>query len=196
MTAPTHSRSRGARSPPRCTRESQHSRPGDSSKEPRKLARSVATSFRDLDWTRDAGKWQEGTVFATFDPLDSRPPPGDRTGFMTAAAHHTNGDATRAGKIPNVPSRPLRVCHVSLTLATGGMERLLADIARLHDPDVCRPEFLAIAEGGPFADQIRATGCVAETLDGDLPGRPDLRWRHLRRVDSMRRRFRERGYDV
>ncbi len=115
---------------------------------------------------------------------------------MTAAAHHTIGDATRSAQLRNVPPRPLRVCHVSLTLATGGMERLLADIARLHDPAVCRPEFLAITEDGPFADQIRGAGCVAETLDGEPSGRPDSRWCHVRRVDSMRRRFQDRGYDV
>ena len=121
---------------------------------------------------------------------------------MTASAAHTTGDAAGSGllggsrQLRSVPRRPLRVCHVSLTLATGGMERLLADIARLHDPAVCRPEFLAITQDGPFADQIRDAGCVADTLDHDLPGRPDSRWRHLQRVNAMRRRFRERGYDV
>lgn len=59
--------------------------------------------------------------------------------------------------------RPVRVCHVSLTLKTGGLERLLADIARLHD-DGCRPEFVAMTEVGRFADVIRDAGCPVHQL--------------------------------
>lgn len=113
-----------------------------------------------------------------------------------ASATRTIDDAPGPDPERDAMPRPLRVCQVSLTLATGGMERLLADIARLHDPAVCRPEFLAITDDGPFAEQIRDAGCVAETLDDELPGKSDSRWQHVRRVDAMRRRFRERGYDV
>lgn len=63
-----------------------------------------------------------------------------------------------------VPVRPLRVCHVSLTLQTGGLERILADIARHHDPAGCVPEFVAIREIGRFADEIRLTGCPVHAL--------------------------------
>lgn len=55
--------------------------------------------------------------------------------------------------------RRLRVCHVSLTLKTGGLERLLADLARHHDPAACQMEFIAMREVGRFADVIRAAGC-------------------------------------
>ncbi len=61
-------------------------------------------------------------------------------------------------------SPPLRVCHVSLTLKTGGLERLLADIARHHDAAHCRPEFLALTDVGRFADVIRDAGCRVHTL--------------------------------
>lgn len=61
-------------------------------------------------------------------------------------------------------TRPLRVCHVSLTLKTGGLERLLADIARHSDGERCQPEFLALSEVGRFADVIRETGCAVHTL--------------------------------
>ena len=61
-------------------------------------------------------------------------------------------------------SRPLRVCHVSLTLKTGGLERLLADIARHHHAAQCRPEFLALTDVGRFADVIREAGCRVHTL--------------------------------
>lgn len=60
--------------------------------------------------------------------------------------------------------RALRVCHVSLTLKTGGLERLLADIARYHDASGCIPEFVALNEVGRFADVIRDAGCTVHTL--------------------------------
>lgn len=83
--------------------------------------------------------------------------------------------------------RPLRVCHVSLTLKTGGLERLLGDIARHHNPDQCRPEFLALNEVGRFADVIRDAGCPVHTL------RPAGR---IGQLGQMIRLFRQRQFDV
>jgi len=91
-------------------------------------------------------------------------------------------DATRQAE-----PTPLRVCHVSLTLKTGGLERLLADIARHHDAAQCRPEFLAISEVGRFADVIRDSGCTVHTL------RPAGRWGQIR---QMMRQFRAGKFDV
>lgn len=59
--------------------------------------------------------------------------------------------------IEETPSRPLKVCHVSLTLKTGGLERLLVDFARRHDHDRAELTFLAMREIGPFAEYIRET---------------------------------------
>jgi len=84
-------------------------------------------------------------------------------------------------------TRPLRVCHVSLTLKTGGLERILADLARHHDRAVCLPEFLAIREVGRFADEIRDAGGIVHRL------RPSGRWGQ---IQQMRRLFREQGFDV
>ncbi len=83
--------------------------------------------------------------------------------------------------------RPLRVCHVSLTLKTGGLERLLADFARHHDRSLCEMEFLAIREIGRFADVIRATNCRLHVLS------PAGRLGQLR---QMARLFRNGGFDV
>lgn len=83
--------------------------------------------------------------------------------------------------------RPIRVCHVSLTLKTGGLERLLADIARHHDASDCTPEFLAINEVGRFAEIIRDAGCTVHTL------KPAGRWGQVR---QMMRLFREGHFDV
>jgi glycosyltransferase involved in cell wall biosynthesis len=83
--------------------------------------------------------------------------------------------------------RPLRVCHVSLTLKTGGLERILADLYRHHDRNACEPEFVAIHDVGRFADQIRDEGGIVHRL------RPAGRWGQ---IEQMRRLFHEQGYDV
>lgn len=82
--------------------------------------------------------------------------------------------------------RPLKVCHVSLTLKTGGLERLLADIARHHDA-ACQPEFLALNEVGRFAEIIRDAGCPVHLL------KPAGR---LGKVRQMVQLFRRGHYDV
>jgi glycosyltransferase involved in cell wall biosynthesis len=84
-------------------------------------------------------------------------------------------------------TQPLRVCHISLTLKTGGLERLLADMARLHDRSACQMDFLAIQEVGRFADAIRDAGCTVHQLAP--AGR-------LGRLRQMIRIFREQRYDV
>ena len=87
----------------------------------------------------------------------------------------------------NKVGQPLRVCHVSLTLKTGGLERLLADIARHYDSTRCQPEFLALNEVGRFADVIRDAGCRVHTL------KPSGRIGQLR---QMVRLFRAGQFDV
>ncbi len=89
--------------------------------------------------------------------------------------------------LPVAPIRPLRVCHVSLTLKTGGLERILADLARHHDRASCLPEFLAIREVGRFADEIRQAGGVVHQL------RPAGRWGQ---IEQMRHLFCDRNFDV
>ncbi|MBS0207215.1 MAG: glycosyltransferase [Planctomycetes bacterium] len=88
---------------------------------------------------------------------------------------------------PATDHRPLRVCHVSLTLKTGGLERLLADIARHYDAAKCQPEFLALSDVGRFADVIRDAGCTVHTLPAS--GR-------IGQVMQMTRLFRQRQFDV
>ena len=86
-----------------------------------------------------------------------------------------------------VATAALRVCHVSLTLKTGGLERILADLARHHDQKVCVPEFLAIREVGRFANEIRDAGGIVHQLSA--AGR-------VGQIRQMRRLFRERRFDV
>ncbi len=71
--------------------------------------------------------------------------------------------ASTTRRLPHA-ARPLAVCHVSLTLKTGGLERILADLARHHDPAACTPTFLALRAVGRFADEIRNQGCAVQLL--------------------------------
>jgi sugar transferase (PEP-CTERM/EpsH1 system associated) len=82
---------------------------------------------------------------------------------------------------------PIRVCHVSLTLKTGGLERILADLSRHHDRDRCQAEFLAIHEVGRFADEIRSVGATVRQL------KSGGRWSQ---IQQMVRLFRSRKFDV
>ena len=90
-------------------------------------------------------------------------------------------------KAADTARRPLRVCHVSLTLKTGGLERILTDIARHHDSSESVPEFLAIREVGRFAEEIRRTGCPVQLLQ---PAR------RIGQIRQMVRLFREGRFDV
>ncbi|GIX05407.1 MAG: glycosyl transferase family 1 [Planctomycetaceae bacterium] len=83
--------------------------------------------------------------------------------------------------------RPLKVCHVSLTLKTGGLERLLADMARLHDPERVHLSYAVLRELGPFAQQVEQAGCLVQLLHGGSPSR-DIR--------LLARFFRQHEFDV
>ncbi len=78
--------------------------------------------------------------------------------------------------------RPLRVCHLSLTLQTGGLERILADLARHHHPDVCELSFIAMRAVGRFADEIRQLGCPVSLLQSTG------RWGQVRELARLLRR--------
>jgi glycosyltransferase involved in cell wall biosynthesis len=84
-------------------------------------------------------------------------------------------------------SRPLKVCHVSLTLKTGGLERILADLAHHHLPERCEPTFLALREIGRFGEEIRALGRHVAVL------KDQSRFGGLR---EMARFFREHQFDI
>lgn len=88
---------------------------------------------------------------------------------------------------PDVVTRPLKVCHVSLTLKTGGLERILADLARHHSSERCEPTFLALREVGRFANEIRACNRTVSVL------------KHQGRFSGLRemaRFFRDHQFDV
>jgi glycosyltransferase involved in cell wall biosynthesis len=78
---------------------------------------------------------------------------------MTIALIHA---AKPAGSIANRPR--LRVCHLSMTLRTGGLERLLVEFARCHDASQFDLSFVALGELGPPAENLRHAGYDVRSL--------------------------------
>lgn len=76
-------------------------------------------------------------------------------------------------------SRPVRVCHVSMCLETGGLERLLVDFARFHNRSKFELQFVALTGDGPPAADIRAERCDVSVLND---GRRVPRFRSLTRL--------------
>ncbi|MDA1016392.1 MAG: glycosyltransferase [Planctomycetota bacterium] len=88
---------------------------------------------------------------------------------------------TRHAIFTTPSSGRLRVCHMALTLCTGGLERLLVDFARFHDADRFEPEFLALGDVGQPADEIEALGRRVHRIDATTLGKVSL----IRRLSSF-----------
>lgn len=58
----------------------------------------------------------------------------------------------------------VRVCHVSMTLKTGGLERLLVEFGKFHDSSRFDLRFVALADLGPPAEDLRQLGFVVSSL--------------------------------
>lgn len=72
------------------------------------------------------------------------------------------------------PVQPIRIAHVALQLATGGMEKLLVEFARHADRQRFEPLFITLGEKGQIAQELEACGCQVVALD-EPPGlRPAL----------------------
>lgn len=85
--------------------------------------------------------------------------------------------------------RRLRICHLSLTLCTGGLERLLVDFARYHNPEQFELEFIALGETGQPAEEIRSLGCTVIDYPLTAPGK-------LARISQLATFFKLRNYDL
>ena len=89
----------------------------------------------------------------------------------------------------NSSVRPLRVCHLSMTLKTGGLERLLVDYGRFHNPEQHQLTFAALEELGPPADDLRRDGFEVETFNLSANGK-------LTTIRRIRDFLRENQIDV
>ncbi len=86
-----------------------------------------------------------------------------KIGNSAVAATDPADQRTReSGKI-DAP-KTINVCHVSMCLLTGGLERLLVDFSRFHDASQFELHFAALSELGEPADDIRTAGCLVDSM--------------------------------
>lgn len=103
--------------------------------------------------------------------------------------------STAAGRTP-VPEAAssrgerLRVCHVSMCLATGGLERLLVEFAKRTDRQRYDVQFITLGEIGAPAEEIRALGHSVTPITRASAG---SRGGQLR---ALARHFREHRIDL
>lgn len=95
--------------------------------------------------------------------------------LATELSHHplspTSAVVEHVGTaVPNQPVsvKPIRVCHVSMCLQTGGLERLLVDFARFHNRQRFQIQFVGLSSDGQPADDIRNEGCSVRVLNESL----------------------------
>ncbi|MBD0320264.1 MAG: glycosyltransferase [Gemmatimonadetes bacterium] len=69
-----------------------------------------------------------------------------------------------------MPTKKLRVMHVTEDLGVGGLERVVATLCDTVDPDRFESSVLCLRELGAFADDLRARGFPVFLLD-QTPGR-------------------------
>ena len=94
----------------------------------------------------------------------------------TTAPRDSNGDR-------------IHICHVSMTLLTGGLERLLVEFGRCHDANRFDLRFVSLGALGPPAEELRQMGFSVETVD--LPGRG-----RLAALRSLRNRLQRDRVDI
>ncbi len=86
---------------------------------------------------------------------------------------------SHSAKLTQTSAKKIRVCHVSLTLNTGGLERLLSDFSRLHNREQFHLEFVAMKSVGKFADEIKENNCSVTQLQ------EASRWGHIRELSQF-----------
>jgi glycosyltransferase involved in cell wall biosynthesis len=101
-----------------------------------------------------------------------------------AASGPLVASGTRLSRVK--PRRPLRVCHVSMTLKTGGLERLLVDFGRLHDSSRFQLRFVALADLGPPAEDLMQLGFAVDSMQLAQVGKLAM----LRRLKALLQRER------
>lgn len=106
--------------------------------------------------------------------------------FQTSRA---NAPVDESGFPFDQSARKLRVCHVSMCLLTGGLERLLVEFGRNRNGERFETTFVALDGTGRPAEDLRRQGhhveCVADVVSGKIA--------RLRRLTQI---FREGKFDI
>lgn len=115
-----------------------------------------------------------------------------RRGLMISSFLTTDG-ASRQSRWRDaddgVPAPRLRVCHVSMTLRTGGLERLLVEFGRHHDDRRYSLRFVALDLLGAPAEELKRMGLEVDSLGYGAVGKLTL----LRRLGRL---LREEQIDI
>lgn len=97
--------------------------------------------------------------------------------------------AKKTERSGEVSVRPLRVCHVSMCLETGGLERLLVEFGRNCSRDRFELDFVALAGLGRPADDLRQLGFSVQSVAEQASGK-------LARLKQLVQLFRESKIDI
>ncbi len=107
----------------------------------------------------------------------------------TFESNRTDAPVAPSGAASRKPAKKLRVCHVSMCLLTGGLERLLVEFGKNRDGERFETSFVALDGMGVPAEELRTQGhhveCVADVVTGKLA--------RLRRLAHI---FRDGQFDV
>ena len=82
-----------------------------------------------------------------------------------------------------IATSAIPVCHVSMNLTTGGLERLLVDFAQFGDRSRFSPHFVALNDLGQPADEIRDQGLNVQTMRFGTVGK----WKMLQQLAELMR---------
>ena len=104
-------------------------------------------------------------------------------------SNRTDAPVAPAGAAALKAAKKLRVCHVSMCLLTGGLERLLVEFGKNRDGHKFDTSFVALDGMGVPAEELKAQGhrveCVSDVVSGKLA--------RLRRLAHI---FRDGQFDV
>ncbi|MGC4049844.1 MAG: GNAT family N-acetyltransferase [Paludibaculum sp.] len=112
------------------------------------------------------------------------------TATLTAPSRNAAGSESPAGSTRSrSATRPIHICHVSMTLRTGGLERLLVEFGRLANRDRYLLEFVSLTDAGPPAEDLRALGVHVRSLGFPKAGKREI-------YQSLKKLFRDRSIDI
>lgn len=76
----------------------------------------------------------------------------------------TSANHEPVARVTTDASRRLKVCHISMSLRTGGLERLLVEFGKFHDASRYDLRFVALTDLGPPAEDLRKLGFQVDAL--------------------------------
>lgn len=107
----------------------------------------------------------------------------------TFESNRTDAAVVPSGAPAKTTAKKIRVCHVSMCLLTGGLERLLVEFGKNRDGEKFNTSFVALDGMGVPAEELRTQGhhveCVSDVVAGKLA--------RLRRLAHI---FRDGQFDV